>query len=104
MPHQEIQQALGREKTIASKQVALQNLNEELLSIAKEQHWQLRACALPSSTVSESEAEEQGRIRPKTETSSAELANISQQHAALLREAVFNTVPGTVNARRGVAA
>ena len=32
------------------------------------------------------------------------MANISQQHAALLRQAVFNTVPGTVNVRRGAAA
>ena len=62
------------------------------------------AHAQPSSTESESEAEEQERVRPKTETASAEVANISQQHAALLREAVFNTVPGTVNVRRGAEA
>ena len=58
----------------------------------------------PSSTESESEAEEQERVRPKTETASAAVANISQQHAALLREAVFNTVPGTFNVRRGAVA
>ena len=62
------------------------------------------ACTQPSSNESESEAEEQERVSPKTETTSAEVANISQQHAALLREAVFNTVPGTVNVRRGAAA
>ena len=94
MPHQEIQQALERERKNASKLVALQELNEELLSVAKEQHRQLDAHAQPSSTESESEAEEQERIRPKTETASAEVANISWQCAALLREAVFNTVPG----------
>ena len=38
VPHQEIQQALKREKKNASKMVSLQNLNKELLSIAKEQH------------------------------------------------------------------
>ena len=103
VPHQQIQQALKREKKNASKLVAFQNLNEELLSVAKEQHWQLRTFVLPSSTESESEAEEQERIRPKTETASAEVTNISRQHAALLREVVFNTVPGTVNVRGGVA-
>ena len=86
VPHQEIQQALKREKKNASKLVTLQYLNEELLSIAEEQHQQLRACVLPSSTESKKEAEEQERIRPKVETTSAEVANISQQHAALLRE------------------
>ena len=38
------------------------------------------------------------------ETASAEISNISWQHAALLRKAVFDTVPGTVNVIRGVAA
>ena len=56
------------------------------------------------STESESEAEEPERIRLKTETASAEVAKISQQHAALLREAVFNTVLGTVNVRKEAAA
>ena len=70
----------------------------------EEQHQQLRAHALPSSTESESEAEEPERIRPKTETASAEVATVCQQHAALLIEAVFNTVPDTVNVRRGAAA
>ena len=59
---------------------------------------------LSSSTESESEVKEQERIRPKVETTSAEVVNISQQHAALLRQADFNTVPGTVNVRRGEAA
>ena len=72
--------------------------------MAKEQHWQLDTHTQPSSTDSESEAEEQKRVRPKTETASAEVAKISEQHAALLREAVLNTVPGTVNVRRGAAA
>ena len=72
--------------------------------MAEEQHLQLDAHAHPSSMDSESEAEEQERVRPKTEKASAEVANISQQHAALLREAGFNTVPGTVNVRRGAAA
>ena len=40
VPHQEIQQAQDREKKNASKLVALQELNEELLIVAKEQHWQ----------------------------------------------------------------
>ena len=39
---------------------------------------------LSSSTKSESEAEEQERIRPKVEITSAEVANISWQHADLL--------------------
>ena len=104
VPHQEIQQALERERKIASKLVALQELNEELLSVAKEQHRQLDAHAQRSSTESESEAEEQERMRPKTETASTEVANISWKHAALLKEAVFNTVAGTVNVRREAAA
>ena len=58
MSHQEIQQALEREKKNASKVVALQNLNKELLSVAEEQHRQLDTHAQPSSTDSESEAEE----------------------------------------------
>ena len=82
----------------------LQNLSKELLTIANEQHQQLGACALSSSTESESEAEEQERIRPQAETTSVEVANISWQHAALLRLAIFNTAPGTLNVRRGAAA
>ena len=35
---------------------------------------------------------------------SAEVSNISQMHAALFKEIVFDTVPGMVNVRRGVAA
>ena len=101
---QGIQQALYREKKNVSKWVTLQNLNEELLSIAEEQHQQLGAHALSSSTQSQSKAEEQERVRPKAEMTSAEVANISQQCAALLRELVFNTVLGTVNVRRGAAA
>ena len=58
VPHQEIQQALEREKKNASKLVALQNLNDELLSVAEEQHQQLDTHAQPSSTDSESKAEE----------------------------------------------
>ena len=49
---------------------------------------------LSSSTKSESETEEQESTRPTAETTSSEIANISQQHAALLRQAVFNNVPG----------
>ena len=67
VPCQEIQQALKREKNNPSKLIALQKLNEELLSVVEEQHLQLRAHVLPSSTESESKAEEQGRIRPKAE-------------------------------------
>ena len=103
VPHQEIQQTLERERKNASKLVALQELNEELLSVAKEQHRQLDACAQPSSTESDSEAEEQESIRPKTETIFAGVVNICWQ-CALVREAVFDTVPGTVNVRRGAAA
>ena len=79
-------------------------LMEELLIVTKEQHQQLDTYGHPSSTKSESEAEEQERIRAKTETASAEVANINWQHATLSREAVFYTVPGTVNVRRGAAA
>ena len=104
VPHQEIQQTLEREKKNTSKLVALQNLNEELLSIAEEQYQQLGACVLSNSTEPESEAKEQERIRPKAETTSAKVANISWQHAALFRQTLFNTLPGTVNVRRGTAA
>ena len=100
VPQQEIQQGLKGEKKNTSNLVALQELNEELPSLAKEQHWQLGAHALPSSTESESEAEEPERIGPKTERTLAEEANISWQHAALLREAVFHTMQGTVSVKR----
>ena len=40
-PCQEIQQAPKREKKSVSKLVALQDFNEELLTVAKEQHQQL---------------------------------------------------------------
>ena len=102
-PCQEIQQALKREKKSVSKLVALQNFNEELLSVAKERHQQLGAHAQYSSTDSASEAEEHGGTRPKTETTSAKIANINWHHSALLRQAVYNTVPGTINVRRAAA-
>ena len=41
MPHREIQQALKREKQNACKLVPLKIFNEELLSVAEEQHQQL---------------------------------------------------------------
>ena len=40
VPWQKLQQALKREKKNTSKLVAMQKLNEELLSVAEEQHWQ----------------------------------------------------------------
>ena len=40
-------------------------------------------------------------VRPKTTTALAEIAITSQQHAALLRKAVFDTLPGTFSVRRG---
>ena len=101
VPHQEIQQALKRECKNASKLVALQNFKEQLLSIAD---WQLGSHVQYSSTDSESKAEKQEGTRPKTIRTSAEIANISQQHAALLRQAVFNTVLGTINVRREAGA
>ena len=55
------------------------------------------------STDSETEDEEQ-QIKPKTPSASVEISNISQQHAALLRKSVFDTVACTVNVRRGAAA
>ena len=57
VPYHEIQQALKREKKNASKLVALQNFNEELLSLAEEQQ-QFGAHAQYNSTHSESEDEE----------------------------------------------
>ena len=78
-----------REKQNASKLVALRNFNEQLLSIAEEQQQQIGACAQSSSTHRESEAEEHGEVRPKTTTALVEIANISQQHAALQRKAVL---------------
>ena len=53
VPCQEIKQAIKREKKNVSKLVALQNLNEELLSIAEEQHQQLGVPLLSSSTESD---------------------------------------------------
>ena len=82
----------------------LENVNEELLNVAEEQHQQSGACAQSSNTDSESKVEKLEVVRPKTTTASVKIANISWQHAALLRKAVFNTVPGTVNVRRGAVA
>ena len=48
--------------------------------MAEEHLQQLGSLALSRITESESEAEEQERIRPKAETTSAEIANINQQH------------------------
>ena len=74
------------------------------MSVAEEQHKQLEACAQSNSTNSESDAEEHEGARPTMITASAEIANISWQCAALLRKAVFNTVPGTFNVRGDTAA
>ena len=99
MPCKEIQQALEKEKQNASKLVAMKSFIEELLNVAEEQHQQLGTCAQSISTNSESEAQEYKVIRPKPTAASTEMANISCQHAALLRKAVFDTVPGTINVR-----
>ena len=50
---------------------------------------------------SESEAKDNELVRHKTTTALVEIANISWQHAALLRKTVFDTVSGMVNVRRG---
>ena len=81
----------------------LQNFYQELPSLAGEQHIQLESQLQALSTDSESEAEEQQRVRTVMATASEEVANISKQCTALLKEAVFNTVPSTVNVKRGVA-
>ena len=60
--------------------------------------------AQPISTDLKSEAKEHKVARPKPTTASAKIDNIHWQFAALLRKAVFDTVPGTANIRRGVAA
>ena len=82
-------------ETKASKFVALRNINEELHSVAEEQHQQQGVYAQSINTASESEAKEHEVVRPKTTTASMKIATISWQHAALLRKAVFDTVPGT---------
>ena len=79
-------------------------LDKELLSMAKEQHCQLGAQAQIFSMDSENEVKDWEQIKPRTTMASAEVSNISQMHAALLKEIVFDTVPGMVNVRRGVAA
>ena len=53
---------------------------------------------------SKHEAKDNELVRVKPTTASAEIANVSQQHAALLKKAVFATVPNMVNVRRGAAA
>ena len=63
--------------------------------MAEDKTWQLGVHAQSISTDSESKAEEQ-EIKPKPTTVSAEIDNISRQHTALLRKAVFDTVPGIV--------
>ena len=78
VPCREIPQAPERKKQNASKLVTLKNFNEELLSVADEQHKQLGVHAQSSSTNSESEAKEFEVAISKTTTALVEIANISQ--------------------------
>ena len=103
MPHIEIQQALKIEKQNASKLFSLKYFNEELLSVAEVQHWQLGVHAQSFSTEPDIEAGEHEVVSPKTTTALAKIANISPQHVVLLRTAIFDTMPDTVNVRRGAA-
>ena len=84
-----VQKALEHEKQNAFKLAALQNCKQKLLTVAKEQHCQLGVQMQVTSTDSEIEANDQERTEPKTTRASAEVANISQQHAVLLKEAVL---------------
>ena len=94
MPCDEVQKALECEKQNATKLDTLKNFKEKLFSMAVEEHCQLRAHVQVTSMDSETKAEGQELTRPKTTTASAEIANISWQQVALLKEAIFNTVPG----------
>ena len=55
----------------------LKSFNEELLSVAEEQHQQLGMHSQLIITDSESEAKECEVVRPKTTTAPMEIANIS---------------------------
>ena len=57
-----------------------------------------------ASTNSGSVAEEWEQTRPRNTTATTEVVNISYQCTPLLKEAVFNTMPGMVSVRRRVAA
>ena len=97
------QAGLQVRKTNTSKLVALKNFNEELFSVVDDQHWHLGAHVQSISTDSESEAEQHEVIRPKPTTASVEITNITWQCVALFRKAIFDSVLGTVNVKRGAA-
>ena len=71
--------------------------------MAEEQHHQLGGQAHVNSTGLESKTKNQERTKPRTPTALVEVANISWKCSALLKEAVFNTVPHMVNVMREVA-
>ena len=50
----------------------------------------------------ESKEELQGKERTNRATTSKQIKNKSQQYVSLHREAVSNTLPATVNVRKGV--
>ena len=104
VPHNEIQKALQWEKQNASKLATLKNFNEELLSVTKEKYHQLGAHAKVNSMDSESKSKDQELRKPKTTTALVEIANIFCQCTALLRKAIFDTVPDKFNVGRGLAA
>ena len=97
-----MQKALEWEKQNDSKLATLQNFNQELLSVAEKQHSQLGAQSQAPDTNSESDTKEHQKARTGTATASEDIKIISQQCTAFLKEAVLNTVPGSVNVKRRV--
>ena len=108
---------IGKEKQNASKLQALEGIQNETMAIAEEQQClieeaQLRLQTPQTSAVeSASEAENYGGAIPKTTqrvtirstqveavpTSKTRQDQEIKMHAALVRDEVFNIVPGTVN-------
>ena len=122
----QVEALIAREQQNASKLQILEEINKEVTEIAEEQHCRLEEARLNLTTpltseVEASEPEIYGGARPKTKSrdsvKSAIPSTLPQEteaktydshyrarqeqqledHAALLREEVFNVIPGTVN-------
>ena len=112
---EQVEGLIAKEKQNASKLQALEEIQNETMAIAEEQQCLLEEAKLrlptPQTSAVESEAEIHGGARPKrtprvtirspqVETVPVSKTSMDQEietRATLLRDKVFNIVPGTVN-------
>ena len=120
---EQVEGLIAKEKQNASKVWALEEIHNETMAIAEEQQCLIEEALLrlptpqTSAVESASEAEIHGGARPKctprviisspqVETVPVSKNSMDQEietHATLLRDKVFNIVPGTVNVTQGGA-